>query len=82
MFVQMLATNEQVLPMVGELKNPPPGNRSSLFIRSLRFILMLKRVLSAGTEADSNTMPIDPTSSPTIGNTAVVGSLLYSINLK
>jgi len=35
---------------------------------------MFKRVPSARTKADSDMLPIAPTSSPTIGNTLVSGS--------
>ena len=55
----------------GGVEKPPPGNRSLLFIQRLKNIPMFKRVQSARTKADSDMLPIAPTSSPTIGNTLV-----------
>jgi len=65
------AANEQVLPMVGKLKTLRLATEVHDLFKDEKFILMFKRVPSARTKAESDMLPIAPTSSPTIGNTLV-----------
>jgi len=53
------------------LKNVRLATEVHYLFKDEKFILMFKRVPSAGTKADSDMQPIVPTSSPTIGNTLV-----------
>ena len=46
-------TNEQVLPMVGELKTVRLATEVHYLFKDEKFILMFKRVPSAETEADT-----------------------------
>jgi len=47
-----LTHNEQVLPMVGKLKNVRPATEVHYLFKDEKFILMFKRVPSARTEAE------------------------------
>ena len=67
-----MTANEQVLPMVGELKNLQPGQP-----KQIENILMKIKTKSQidnvqpEPKPNSELLPIAPTSSPTIGNTLV-----------
>jgi hypothetical protein len=68
-----VSANVKVLPMVGELKNVRLATEVHYLFKDEKSILMFKRLPSARTKAESEMLPIAPTSSPTIGNTLVSG---------
>ena len=75
--VLLLWLTDYVLPMVGNLKPVSPANQSKFEILMFKIFMLFKKFLSAGAKAESDTKPIAPTSSPTIGNTPV-GSRIFS----
>ena len=63
----------------GRIEKPPAGNRSSLFIRTLKIYSDVQRVPSARTKADNDIRQIAPTSCLLLAILFVMAVLIYSI---